>query len=405
MAGFGKGPWLRALCCGLVSCSAGSWSRTASVTEAPRVPLFAVTGVATWRGDATAAYSLIHDDVCDDNLDTAFSIAAPELKKRGLHAGFGTIVGRCQQSGVDKWPAVRALVEDGHDVFSHSWSHPCLDADPERPPEQCPRPPDVKYSADLVSEIERAGETLRAQTGVALDYFIFPYDYCAPRALTYLKEHGYLGARCGATEAMPINEPGFADPFGAFFDVFGPAYSYYWDRGPCRGKVTQFTTPPYGVKSAPADCVEYVENQYVADTIARKGWGIREFHGFHPGLNDAFEPITRTDYTKHLDYLQAQSESGALWVEGPSRVLRYRFARDACPLPTLVGERTLHFAPASAACLKYRTVLSYLITADAARSAPSFVMQAGHHFALKHVSAGHLVVDADPAAGDAELMP
>src|SRR5438132_12354998 len=87
------------------------------VTAAPAS--FQVDGVATWRGDATAAYSLIHDDICDPHALGVFSAAEPELHQRGLHAGFGVIVATCAAAG--RWPEVRTLLAHGHDVFSHSW--------------------------------------------------------------------------------------------------------------------------------------------------------------------------------------------------------------------------------------------------------------------------------------------
>jgi hypothetical protein len=385
------------------SCSGLPKAREA-ISTTPATSVFKLESVATWRGNTLAAYSLIHDDVCDDNLDPAFSIAAPELKKRGFHAGFGVIVSFCKRGGVDKWPAIRALIAEGHDIFSHSWSHPCIDGDTEHPPEECPPPQSSVYSGDIATEIGRAGQELQARTGAALDYFIFPYDYCAPRAVDYLKSHGYLGARCGLTSEAPVTAPTFSDPFGAYYDVFGPAYSYYWNSGPCQGKITQFETPPSGPKAAPKACVEYVQRQYVEDTIAKKGWGIREFHGFQPGVSDAFEPVSETDYLAHLDYLKQKVDSGSLWVEGPSRVLRYRFARSECSAPKVSG-RTLHFGEASTQCRKYHTVLSYLVSADAqSKSHVSYVLQAGERLPARQLRPGHLVIDADPTRGDAVLV-
>src|SRR5437763_2454077 len=98
---------------GWCSCRAPAMPATASVeaTRPPALASFRVDGVATWRGDATAAYSLIHDDICDPHALGVFTAAEPELRQRGLHAGFGVIVSTCAAAG--RWPEVRALVAHG----------------------------------------------------------------------------------------------------------------------------------------------------------------------------------------------------------------------------------------------------------------------------------------------------
>jgi hypothetical protein len=392
--------------------AAGGSGGAAGGTGTPSNSKFKLDGVATWRGNATAAYSIIHDDVCDDSAAGVVSIGGPQLKKHGLHAGFGVIVGECNKDNVNKWPGVKGLIADGNDIFSHSWSHPCLDGVAASPPDACPPPPGAVYTSDMATEIGKAGDELKAQTGVSLDFFIFPYDYCDPAAITYLKGKGYLGARCGVTDAVPTNPSDFTDPFGIFYDVFGPAYSYYWDTGVCKGKISQYNTEPYDLGDgstfpfAPASCISLVLQKYVDDTIAAKDWGVREFHGFHP-LDDAggaFEPISEADYSTHLDYLKAKQDSGALWVEGPTPVLRYRFARTSCAAPTFSTSNTLHFAAPSADCKKYATVVSYLVsTTDSTDPATLKVVQGGKLLPAKRLSAGHFAVDANPTGGDAVL--
>jgi hypothetical protein len=152
--------------------------------------------------------------------------------------------------------------------------------------------------------------------------------------------------------------------------------------------------------------VALVLKQYVDDIIAAKDWGVREFHGFHPvdDAQGAFEPISEADYSAHLDYLKAKQDSGALWVEGPTPVLRYRFARTACAAPTIASGNTLHFAAPTADCAKYATVVSYLVsTTDSTDPVALKVLQGGTVLSAKKLSAGHFVVDADPTAGDAQL--
>src|SRR5688572_20089085 len=135
---------------------------------APTLPSFKLDGVATWRGNATAAYSIIHDDVCAERVQRIFTHAVPELERRGLRAGFGAIAGECQARHL--WREVKGLAVRGHDVFSHSLDHPCMTADPGLAAGCDPAAP---RSTDFVQQIDRAAALFQAQ-GIASDFFIFP---------------------------------------------------------------------------------------------------------------------------------------------------------------------------------------------------------------------------------------
>jgi beta-glucosidase len=140
-----------------------------------------VDGVTPWRGGATAAYSLIHDDVCHPSTLGIFSVAEPELTQRALHAGFGVIAGLCGTAGAGSWNQVGTLVQHGHDVFSHSWDHACLTAD-SGIASAC----DVvaPRSTDFAKQIGQAHALLQANVPTKDEFFIFPYDACDPAALT-----------------------------------------------------------------------------------------------------------------------------------------------------------------------------------------------------------------------------
>src|SRR5439155_8934763 len=123
------------------------------------------------------------------------------------------------------------------------------------------------------------------------------------------------------------------------YDVFGPSYSRYFGKASCAKTASgkspeQYTTVPDDYTEA---CRRYVLNQYVDDTITAKGWGVRELHGFDPtdNVSGGWETVSTPDYRAHLDYLLTKIAAGDLWVDGPTPVLRYRFAREAqtCALP------------------------------------------------------------------------
>jgi peptidoglycan/xylan/chitin deacetylase (PgdA/CDA1 family) len=385
------------------ACHSTTHAPPMKTAEQPSSSAFTVDGVATWRGDATAAYSIIHDDVCDPGALGVFSTADPELTRRGLHAGFGVVAGACDAPRGGRWDQVKTLVAHGHDVFSHSWDHPCMTHDAALATSCDAAAP---RSTDFAKEIGRAATTLQSVTGLAQTFFIFPYDVCDPAAVSYLKQHGYLSARCGA---LGTNAAAFADPFIINYDVFGPSYSNYFGSAACAktangASPVQYTTLP---GEYTGDCRLYILNHYVDDAISAHGWGVRELHGLDPVDPRGWETVPVSDYRAHLDYVAAKAAAGALWVEGPTSVIKYRFAREpnVCAPPSVIGRNTLRFPAPSADCQKYATVLSYRVsTLDGTDPTDLAVRQGDRLFPARRISAGHFIVDANPTRGDAVLV-
>ena len=356
----------------------------------PTAAKLVVDGVATWRGDATGAYTIIHDDICDGSVAGVFSHADPELTKRGLHAGFGAIVQECVAR--NQWNNLKTLLAHGHDVFSHSWSHPCIG-----PAGQCSG--NGTPSSDYDTQITKANQTLEDMLKIKVQYFIFPYDVCGAGGVARIKELGYLGARCGTTHG--VNDANFTDPFANKFDIWGPSYSTYGKSGECAGRGGgEGAEPP----SAPPACRLYVLNHYVDEAIRLKGWANRELHGFtgDPGV---WQQMPLADYQAHLDYVAEKAKADQLWVEGPTPVIRYRFAREACAKPSIEGG-VMKFGAAAGDCQKYATVLSYLVsTSDGSDPASLHAQQGGTSMPARKLGPGKFVIDADPTKGDATLVP
>jgi hypothetical protein len=354
-------------------------------------PAFAVAEVATWRNNAAGAYSIIHGSVCDISAAGAFTHADPELTRRGLQAGFSVIVTSCGQAPAGEWPRVKVLAQHGHDIVNQSFSFACLGG-----PQACGG---RRASLDFAMEIDQATRALESNAATSVRFFAFPFDACGPAAVAHLKQRGYFGARCGG---RGVSDAKLADGFESKFDVWGPSFSIYGTSGPCTGSVIpNANQPPLAL---PVACRQHVLNRYVDDAIAQKGWAIRTLTGFQ---NDplAFQPIDLADYTAHLDYIKGRSDAGQLWVAGPATVLKYRWARERCALPTVEGN-TLRFAPPSDACRPYLTPLSYVVTSLAAAPPDSLeVTQAGATSTARTIARGRYLVTADPGKGDATLAP
>jgi hypothetical protein len=281
----------------------------------------------------------------------------------------------------------------GHDVFNHTLDHPCLTAD-ARLAAGCD--PAAPRSTDFAQQIDGAAALLQ-QNGIAPDFFIFPYDVCDPAAVAWLGQRGYLGARCGG---HLVNPPGFTDSFHIDYDIWGPSYSTYGKAPVCQG-VVPFETPP---AAAPPACRAHVLRQLVADAIAQRGWTVRVFHGFEgdPGV---WEALTVADYAAHLDEVRAHADAGRLWVDGPTPVLRYRWARELCPLPLVEGHN-VRFAAPPASCVRHATPVSYLVSTDDGSDLPAVTaVQGGVNRPGRKLGPGRFAIDADPTGEPAVLVP
>jgi peptidoglycan/xylan/chitin deacetylase (PgdA/CDA1 family) len=349
---------------------------------------YKVEGVATWRGDKTAAFSVIHDDLCDASVNGIFTIADPELMKRGLHGGFGAITETCDSQKA--WGKVKTLVDHGHDIFSHSGTHHCLGDASACSGNGTP-------SSDYAKEIDATVAAIMKNVGVKAEFFIFPYDVCGAGAVARLKSTGFLGARCGDHGILP---PDFTDAFKTTFDIWGPSYSKYVGKGPCAGVKADSDAQPSTLTQA---CRTYVLQTYIDDAIKAKGWTTREMHGFDPGdiADGGWQTVTTGDYHIYLDYLKMKSDAGDLWVEGPTRVIRYRFAREKCAMPTVQGS-TLKFGAPSADCTKYATPVSYIVTTTD-DPATLKTTQGGTVYPARKLGPSKFAVDADPTKGDAVI--
>ena len=361
----------------------------------PSARAFRLGGVATWKGNAAGAYSIVHEIVCESGITGAFRHAEPELTRRRLRGGFGVLVGRCETG--QHWEKVKTMVANGHDVFSNTYSHLCLTSN-NTLAMGCAG---AMRSTNYMAEIDRAATVLRERTGVGPGFLLFPYDVCDPAAITRAKMQGYVGARCGGggnSTMRGINATAFSDPFKVTYDLWGPGYSTYRTASQCMGVAAGAARPT----GTPKTCRDHVLNRYLDDIIAAKGWGLRGFHGFDDDTN-SFQPVAPADYQAHLDAVVTRVTNGQLWVDGPTVVVKYRMARQACAAPTIEGS-TVKFGMPAAECTKHATELSYLVSTTDGTDLPALkVTQAGKQSTARKLGPNSYAIDADPTKGDAVL--
>jgi len=135
--------------------------------------------IAPYRDNKRAAISFTYDD----GLMEHYTMVAPELEKRGFRGTFwviGNMVGvNDTVSPRLTWDKVREMHERGHEMSSHSWSHPHL----------------TRLSKDsLLREILMNDSAIERATGAVPRTFCYPYNESNDLVLK-LTRNGRVGTR------------------------------------------------------------------------------------------------------------------------------------------------------------------------------------------------------------------
>lgn len=329
--------------------------------------------VTTWKNGAKGAYSLVHDDYCSMyyGTDPYIKIMDPELTKRGLVASFGMITSNCSDQ---HWAAAKEMMAHGHEIVSHSRNHPN------------PYIPD----ASLEAEINGATADIAAKLdGYKPSYFIWPGDVASTKAIDFLKaQPNFIGGR--ATHLVDGSGPNNAVDYTTMPAGVNPAnfdnpYRVKWDLFTADGKWSLY---PMGSE---------ILNLHIDAAINQGGWATRTAHGVDTGY---WETIPLNRYLTHLDYAKAKVDSGELWMDTPSNVIKYRYARDFCKLivPSVTPLSSVSFDTSAAECKKYATPITLQVKAIYQGGGLS-AQQNGKALAVKKGANETYFVTADPLAG------
>ncbi len=128
----------------------------------------------------------------DDGAESAFTVALPELRKRGLHGTFFIVTGlvgddeahRRTQDGVRYliWPEVLQLAREGMEIGSHSVDHARL---PELPP------------ARLRGELAQSKRALEERLRAPVEVFAYPFNSVRGEVRDAVRDAGYRAAVAG----------------------------------------------------------------------------------------------------------------------------------------------------------------------------------------------------------------
>src|SRR5438067_113124 len=134
--------------------------------------------IARFAGDRAAAISYTFDD----NLRDQLKVAVPMLNEVGFKGTFFVIAGKTagtpeegeqkqketevrKQWGGISWPELKELANQGHEVGSHTWSHPGM---AKLPPDQ------------MEAEISKAFEAIKIHIGKPPLTIAFPFNQSTP---------------------------------------------------------------------------------------------------------------------------------------------------------------------------------------------------------------------------------
>ncbi len=241
------------------------------------------TNITTWKDNAKSAYTLTHDDFGLGNVNGIENYADTIAFNRGIKIAFGAVPAQCDNQD---WITAKRLISHGHEIMNHSWNHKCGD------PSQgswC-----VAYGVwdedDFDVEIVDAHNEIKAGTGDAPRFYIYPFDAFIPSMNTYLiNTMNYIGTRTGPYD-QGLNPANISDPTYPGFYVTRPE--------------TEFSAIM----------------QSLDDVVAAGGWGVREFHGVSDG---SWGVISAENYRTMLNNMRQKVNAGDMWVGTPSEVITY----------------------------------------------------------------------------------
>lgn len=338
----------------LVATPSPSPTATPASSPATTTSVSAVQATS-WKYGATAAYSMMHDDLCAWVTDGQIDYAAPALKARGLISSFGMITG--STCGAKHWAAAQQFLQDGHEIFSHTRNH--SDAN--------------SALWDMAGEISGSSDDIAAHlNGYRPTFFAWPSGVAADAPMAYLRTAaGYIGGRA----ANRVDANGMVIYDGHIAGINGTTVpDAYQVRSEMFTLSAQYSEYEAQVKAG-GDLL----NLHLDAGISKQGWAVMTMHG----VNDSsWNSVPLQQYTKHLDYVKAKVDAGVLWVAGPSEVLKYTYAREACKPILNAAQTVLTFDTSAADCVKNATPLTLKISKPAAVG-QLYIEQAGQAITIK----------------------
>ena len=385
--------------------------------------------IAHWRNNATAAYSIIHDDACD-----GFKGPSPpargtyglfdhwqEAAQRGLVVGLGAIGSECLYPP-ETLTFLKAAVAAHYELVSHSYFHCDHTLDPaacmvwsdaanggaggEVPlPAAYPelqldtRQKLIDYEMGQSKALFESPDFSAAPTR----FYAFPEDHFDTLAISRLAVAGYMGARGGNRALGNINrwnidpDPASGDELIDFHVLFDE-----YNANDVAGSNTN--TSDYD----PPSLANYL-NDVVTGGLG--GWGMQVLHGI---ADLSFGTVGLALYQSHLDTVLSLQNQGKLWVANPTEVIKYRRTNYHCgnsrggadAVVTIGLDGNLQFAGlADPKCAVYATAVTVVITLPAGVDAITATQNGEPLGVMATATPGKVLLNANPILGVVNIQP
>lgn len=283
--------------------------------------------IATWKNDADAAYTIVHDDYGDTGVDGIWKYADTICHNRGISFTFGAIASRCEvsrsingYSSPYEYAKNVMMAQHNHEIMSHSHTHDCAVGNAGWSP--CDLPVgdawgEAVNGPNFNMELVTAHNSIETNTGFAPKYYIYPYDRFTDAANNKLKELDYLGSRTGWTSPRAgdsqyhrngydnSDENTFFPDADGFFRTSVEVFDDVDANKTVQGQIDELNTE-------------------VDNAIATKMWANRELHNVG---NSGWGTVSVDAYRAHVNYLQSKISSGELWVGTVSELMTYQMQK------------------------------------------------------------------------------
>ena len=230
--------------------------------------------IATWRNNATAAYSIVSDDY-NLHFFGDLNYIHTTTSKRNIPISFAVVADWDNQ-----WNEARDfLLGDGHEFTTHSMNH----AHNEENTQEI-----------LEWQLLKSQEVIEEKIPGAECVFMCNWGNMNKEGvLDFLKVHRFIGAR------------GFGRYGGVHTADFDPFLlnTVFYQEG-----------------------LEAEIKAVVDNVIANGGYGLNSVH--YIGDPTSWGYIDKTPWISHLDYIQSKRASNELWIETVQRVIKYRMERE-----------------------------------------------------------------------------
>lgn len=233
--------------------------------------------IATWKNDASGAYSIVHDDLGISIANGLQTHADTCYRNRGLTASFGAVT---EGAGSILYYQGNDWLEYGHWFTNHTWSHPAASTSWWEDSEQ------------YYMEIDSSKALMEQFSGGKIIYLVFPENRWNNDVINYIRTHGYIGCRAG-NEGNGLNDADLPDPFACNYRGFDQNLS--------------------GLHNS------------INTAISDGKWCQCMFHGVE---DDSYDSAPLEDFQAHLDFCKSKVDAGDLWMAPVEPVIQYIKVRE-----------------------------------------------------------------------------